>query len=300
MQIKYELTQQKEQELFLAGQEHDETRGVEFALTDLTIEARQAWATMFGRTQTHVELRKYAIRDGIIYKDGSVDDDHPRLSRGEWFEQPDFITPQNVSEVIMQLYQQFIEKKTELDAYMPKWEAALDTYQQRKAKAEADQKAAKEATAKAEAEAEAKIAALPWVKQLITELAKQTAGEEELKRFCDKFQLPPEIVQKEVISDKPYLRLTIKIPITIDEFSERTLKIFNRGFENISERADEDYWKPAEFSDLSHAIAKILAKIFGGEIQTISNYDRGEAWLNVWTCPDTIEVSSCKLERDDC
>lgn len=146
------------------------------------------------------------------------------------------------------------------------------------------------------AEAE-RCAELPWVKQLVKKLTVSEEIHSEINRFCQKFSLTPKNLQMQNISDKPYVRLTATVPINVANM-ERKLKISNRIYGDVGEDVGE--WKSPKFSDFAHEVAKGLAEIFNGKIVVVYNYKYGEAWLNVVTENDTIEVENCVLEREDC
>jgi len=294
VELKYKLSDKKVQQLFLAGEDYEAYRKVEFSLNNLTPEARKAWLEMFG-TATHAELKTFDRAGGKIWQDGSVSSETPRLVQwGNWIEQDEILTPETVSDTILALHKQYKKAKTELEAYIPKWQQALETYQQRKAEVEAKKKAEAEARAKAEKERKQRIANLPWVQQLTQKLTVQTEADAEIQRFLTKFSLNPKDITTQTISDKPYVRISATVPIIVAG-KERTLEITNRKYDDVVGEGDGE----AEFSDLCMAIAKSLAEIFKGEIQTVYNYNRDEAYLNVVTENDTINIATTDLEAND-
>jgi len=172
MWLKYKLSDKAVKRLFKQAEDYKAKRRVDFNLADLTPEARQAWLEMFG-TDTGAELRTFYIAGGEIYKDGSVSDRPPVIRKdfGDWLKQDKVLAPEDVSGVIMQLYKQYQDTVSELEAHKPKWETALKAYRARKA---AEDEATAKAKAKAEAEAKAKreIMAKTLIQPWVTEVAR--------------------------------------------------------------------------------------------------------------------------------
>lgn len=292
MELEYALSDKAQQQRFKNGEDHTRIKTVQFELIDLSEDARAKWLEMFS-TNHFAQLKLWRVTDGI-YDDGSVSKYKPTLVQSTaWLEQDGVLTPETVSDAIAQLHTQYGEVKAEREKLKPKWEKALAEYQQKQAMEKAvEEKRKAEQQAQEQARKE-RLANLGWIQQLTKQLAIENERDAEIKRFSKKFQLETTDLETQEISDKPFVRLSVKIPISIGEIS-RTLEISNRTYHNID---GEDWWEPPEFSDLCVAIADGLAKIFKGEVKTVIDYRRGIAYLNVVASEDTINVATCELER---
>ena len=91
--------------------------------------------------------------------------------------------------------------------------------------------------------------------------------------------------------------MTAVVPIVIGNV-ERDLRITNRIYSDIGE--DPGYLMGPRFSDLSWEIADALAEYFKGYARVVRNFERREAYLNVESGTDTIQVAYCDLEPADC
>lgn len=294
MELEYKLSDKARQKLLKQGEEYSEAyQTVEFQPADLTPEARECWVEMFG-TDTVAKLRPFEIYGGQIYEDGSVSSDEPYVSYAlDWLEQDEILTPQTVSQAILQLHKQYNEVKTQLKECLPEWQKARKQYEEKLAKQKAEEKAEKEKREAEEKARQERLANLGWIKQLTQKVAIESEKEAEIKRFCEKFELEPTDLQVDDISDKPYVRLSAIIPVTIGGF-ERTLEITNKVYHDIGENYE---WEEPEFSDLCKAIADALAEIFNGEVKIVTDFNRGISYLNVVANGDTINVATAELEN---
>jgi len=297
--MEYKLSDKGKQAGILAGQDLAYDQTLQFQPNEISEKARQLWVQLFG-SATYARLYTPEIRDGKVYDDGSADSTAPHIAQGDTFEADKVLVAADLEAVLTTV----IAQKQALEAELPQrkeaWQKARQAYEQRKAAKETEREKAESEKKIAEEAREQRMAKLPWVKVLAKKLQVVEAGKTEVDRFCAKFGLAPEDLTIQNISSKPYVRITVTVPVTVAGM-ERDLKITNATYEDIG---DGDYmageWKDAEFSDFSKAIAEVLAEIFNGKVVTVSNYERGDAWLNIVCQGDTIEVASCQLEREDC
>jgi len=299
MKMEYKLSEKAKQAGIIAGQDLAYNQTLQFQPSEISEKARQLWVQIFG-SATYATLRSYKIHRGTIYDDGLADDTAPFVGSGDTYEADKVLTSTDLEAVL----QDVVTQKQALEAELPQrkeaWQKARQAYEQRKAQGKAEREQAEAEKAKAEKQQKQRYAELPWVKTLTQKLAVTEEAHAEISRFCAKFSLAPEDLQVQNISDKPYVRLTATVPIQVAGM-ERDLKISNRTYEDVG---DEEYmadeWKSPEFSDFAHAVAKGLAEILSGKVVTVCNYERGDAWLNVVSEGDTVEVASSELEREDC
>jgi hypothetical protein len=298
VKVEYRLSEKARAEGIKQGQELSSDQTLVFQPSDLSEKARELWVQLFG-SATYITLCLPNIEGGYVWSDGSASEQPPQVRfSGDRYESDKILTVNDLEAVLTEIIAKKAKLEAEISERTAKWQKARAAYTahllERKAKEEAEKKAKAEAEqAKAQ-----RMANLPWVKQLTQKLAVESEAEAEIKRFCQKFALQPEDIKTDSISDKPYVRITATVPITVSGM-ERELKITNKIFSDVGQDPYSEYL-PAEFSDLCHAIAEALAEILNGKVTTIYNYDRGEAYLNVVTGSDTIEVASCDLERSDC
>jgi hypothetical protein len=299
MKIWYKLSDKARAEGIKDGKELEEDQRLEFVASDLTPKARELWVQLFGNL-TQVTLRTPVIRGGRVWSDGSADDDPPCVSWGDEYKADKVLAVSDLEAVLSSIAAQRAALEAEiLPQRRAEWQKARVAYEARLAERKAKEEAEKKAEAEAEQAKAQRMANLPWVKQLTQKLTVLSEAEAEIKRFCQKFALERMDIQTDSISDKPYVRITTTVPITVNGM-RRDLNITNKVFTQPQEGYEEEQYLPAEFSDLAHSIAKTLAEIFNGETEIVYNYKREEAYLNVVSPPDTIKVASCTLERDDC
>lgn len=295
MKMEYCLSDKAMQAEILAGRTPSQYQTLEFQPSEVSEKARQLWMQIFG-SATNVTLYTPAIRGGHVYDGGSASSDPPRLDNGDRYEADKVLAAADLEAVLTSV----VAQKQALEAELPQrhetWQKARHAYLARKAK-EKIQREKAEAEKKAKVEAQAKhIANLPWVKQLTEKLDIVDKSHAEVSRFLTKFTLAPEDIQTQSVSDSPYVRISVTVPVTVAGM-ERELKITNRTYEDVGEDEYSQFENP-EFSDLAEEIAKALAEVFSGEVQVVANYDRREAYLNVVTEGDTIQVATCDIAED--
>jgi len=177
MWLKYKLSEEAVKRLFREAKDHKVKRTVYFDLADLSPQAREAWLKMFG-VENNAELRTFHIEGGQIYRDGSVSDKAPTIDNwsGDWLELDKILAPEDVSDAILTLYQQYQDTVSELGTYRSKWEKALAKYRERKA-AEAEAEAKAKAERKARQEITVKTLVKPWIEEVarLADLANRKA-----------------------------------------------------------------------------------------------------------------------------
>jgi hypothetical protein len=291
MKMRYALSVRGLEEYFRAGIKLNAMQEIDVDVAKLSREAREAWLEIFGLGEYEIELRKFAICGGTIYEDGSVSDVAPYVGKTwDWLEQDAVLTQETVEKATLDLARQKRQVEAELQAYLPKWQKALEAYRKRK-----EEEARKEAEEEAEEEArKERLQNLKWLVEAKKEIDITAKKEKEIQRFLKKFQLQREDIKAVSISDKPYVRLEVQIPLVIEEH-KRTLKISNTTYASEEVEATGE----AEFSDFANAVAKAVAKQFSDSRVEIVVDGGYVAHLNVVTPPDTIEVASVRVD-DDC
>jgi hypothetical protein len=144
MKLEYCLSDKAIKQLFLACEDYSRRRVVELQLADLTQEAREAWLELYG-INDYAELKAYAVFHGEIYSGGSVESTPPQASTNYFYLQDEILTPQTVSNAVLQALVSKRQAEAEAKKRLPEWEEARKQYEQRRAEetkeAEAIQKA---------------------------------------------------------------------------------------------------------------------------------------------------------------
>lgn len=284
VKVVYALNKKVIEKAFLEGRQLSGLQELYFEQKELTEKARELWLQLFGASESAVLYQPTIF--GGVYPDGSVSSKEPYVGfSGNVYEANKILSAADLESILTEI----AEKKAALEAEIPKrreeWLKARQRIEEKK-------KIEKEA----EERRRQRFATLPWVKELIERIALSQKIDDEKARFCRKFGLLEEDLTVQVISDEPFVRLTAIVPVVF-EGVVRELKIVNKLYKDKG--VDTGEWKKAEFSSLSLMIAEALSEIFNGHTRIVYDYEDGEAWLNVETESDTIEVAKAELERAD-
>jgi len=145
LKIVYHLSKKAVKQLFLDGENYNEQRSVEFQLSDLTTQARAAWLELF-RTSEYADLKAYTVIHGEIYSDGSVERNPPEANTmWDWLVQDTILTPQTVSNAILQALTLKREAEAEAARRFPAWQEASKRYEQAQKEREKQAEAVREA-----------------------------------------------------------------------------------------------------------------------------------------------------------